>query len=162
MQNESPVVVYLQDVLGIRSFIRSSEEKIVRATFAVEVATPQTTAAAAVPETFGAQRISTIQFVIGQDLSAEEKTLVEKMMGALKVAYELRKHEDARDATTYLLWGAQAKQQFGFNSDENLVWKEKDGARYFLGCELQELLGTSPQVVLKKKQIWTQLQCLKK
>lgn len=162
MQNESPVVVYLQDVLGIRSFIRSTEAPIVRPTSAAEVAMQQSTTAAAVPETFGAQRISIVQFVVANEMGPDELTLVQKMMGALKVPYELREHEEVPHAATYLLWGTQAKEKFGFSNDENLVWKEKDGARYFLGCELQELIGASPQITAKKKEVWTELQCLKK
>ena len=171
MQNESPVAVYLNEVLGIRSFIRSSEQAIVCSVMtesstiamvvdrssAAEIASQQVMSASS-----AAPRTAVIQVVVEQELSPEERTLIEKMMGALKVNYELRVSEGAPLATTYLLWGEKAKQKFGFNVSEVLTWKEQENARYFLGCDLRELLGANADVTTKKKQIWTELQCLKK
>ena len=146
MQNESPVSAYLTDVLGIRSFIRNSQSA------------PQ-----AQPIMPGPEPISTtVQFIVEHTLTTDEETLISKMMNALKLSYEVKTLGAAEKAQIYLLWDAQSKRQLGFAETEKFVWKELNGARYFLGCALSEIIGATPEVAAKKKQIWNELQCIKK
>lgn len=146
MQNESPVSAYLTDVLGIRSFIRNSQSA------------PQSRPLMPVPEPIS----DTVQFIVEHSLTTDEETLISKMMNALKLSYEVKALAAAEKARIYLLWDAQSKRQLGFDEAEQFVWKEQNGARYFLGCALTELIGSTPEVAAKKKQIWNELQCIKK
>lgn len=148
MQNQSPVAQYLIDVLGIRSFIRNGNSTV------IEVSRP-------VIET-QKPKSKLVQFIIEHELSDDEQALIGRMMSALGAGYEVKTLEAAEDASIYLLWDAHTKQKLGFSTEEQFVWKEQNQARYFLGCNLQELIGTNPEVATKKKQIWNELQCLKK
>lgn len=148
MQNQSPVAIYLTEVLGIRSFIRSGNIiPTALPTPAPEVQNPKT---------------KLVQFIVEHELSDNEQVLIGRMMGALGAGYEVKTLETAEDAQIYLLWDANSKKKLGFSEEDQFIWKEKNGARYFLGCKLNELIGTTSEVAAKKKQIWNELQCLKK
>ncbi len=154
MQNQSPVAQYLTDVLGIQSFIRSGSPA------SIEVTAPAVSPAQKVETQKPKSKL--VQFIIEHELSDDEQALIGRMMSALGAGYEVKTLEAAEDASIYLLWDATSKQKLGFSAEEQFVWKEQNQARYFLGCNLQELIGTNPEVATKKKQIWNELQCLKK